>query len=148
MNYNYNYKTIFKNHQRLFELIESNIRTSQRIADIHISKKNIIDSTKDILMNLVIDYNLFQPKIAENIKINFDNPHTHKFPTISFILERNDPILKIEGSSFNAGYYDNFLEILQKYQKEAIKLLYDYLILLALEFGVFYTYRPNSPFSI
>ena len=43
-------------------------------------------------------------------------------------------MIKIKGSSFNAGYYDNFLEILQKYQKKANIILHDFLIELALEF--------------
>ncbi len=107
-------KTTYGNYKNLFELIRTNKNADKIIFGL---PKKMGKSGWAIYLNK--EYG--DDKMTINLSFNNDRIR----PNFQFILSCNNPDLEIIVSSSSDGriFYDEFIEVMQKHKKEALKIL-------------------------
>ena len=103
--------TIYRNHERLFELIKNNKNARKIGYEL---------SYKEHYKNCIIYIDKENSIIDIELKFVDDSP---KFPTISFILSSDSKKLKIKSQSFNEIEYKSYIEYIQIHQETAMHIL-------------------------
>ena len=103
--------TIYRNHERLFELIKNNKNARKIGYEL---------SYKEHYKNCIIYIDKENSIIDIELKFVDDSP---KFPTISFILSSDSNKLKIKSQSFNEIEYKSYIEYIQIHQEIAMHIL-------------------------
>ena len=104
--------TIYRNHEKLFELIKNNKNARKIGYEI---------SYKEHYKNCIIYINKQENNIID-IELVF-NSKKYKYPDITFILSSDTNRLKIKSQSFNEIEYKSYIDYIQSHQETAMQIL-------------------------
>ena len=104
--------TIYRNHEKLFELIKNNKNARKIGYEI---------SYKEHYKNCIIYINKQENNIID-IELVF-NYKKYKYPDITFILSSDSNRLKIKSQSFNEIEYKSYIDYIQSHQETAMQIL-------------------------